>query len=68
MGGGEPGLVSFVAAAARDCGARGPGGPTSRPRRSPEARLSAQLSVEFPTSGGSLDHGNEIHSLVRFHT
>lgn len=33
-------------------------------RRSAEA----QLSVESPTRGGSLDHGNEIHSLVRFHT
>ncbi len=28
----------------------------------------AQLSVETPTSGGSLDQGNEIQSDVRFHT
>lgn len=27
-----------------------------------------QLSVDSPTNGGSDDHGNEIHSSVRFQT
>ena len=36
--------------------------------RRPNLAGGHQLSVLCPTSGGSLDQGNEIHSEVRFHT